>query len=197
MSRTIYVLRHGQTLFNAEQRLQGHCNSDLTALGLAQASAMANTLVSLLDKPSDWTLYSSPLGRAQQTAHIISQRLQLSNSDIQLDKRLMEVGLGEWEQQRAPDLQLQYPHISQQVLSWYLKAPGAETLAQVQQRLLSWLQDPKLPQQVIVVGHGLSGALLRGVYAGLAEQQVWAQEIPQDAFFKLSDGTITRIACQK
>ncbi|ART83174.1 hypothetical protein CBP31_11580 [Oceanisphaera profunda] len=131
MSRTIYLLRHGQTLFNAEQRLQGHCNSDLTELGLAQAHAMANTLAGLLDKPTDWALYSSPLGRAQQTAQIISEHLQLSLKDIQLDERLMEVGLGEWEQQRAPDLQTQYPHISQQVLSWYLKAPGAETLGRV------------------------------------------------------------------
>ena len=195
MSRTVYLLRHGQTLFNAEQRLQGHCNSDLTALGLAQAKAMADTLASLLDKPTDWVLYSSPLGRAQQTAQIISQRLQLSNGDIQLDERLMEVGLGEWEQQRAPDLQAQYPHLSQQILSWYLKAPGAETLQHAQQRLSNWLQDPNLPENVLVVGHGLSGVLLRGLYAGLAEDAVWAQEIPQDAFFKLHKGQITRIAC--
>ena len=195
MSRTIYLLRHGQTLFNAEQRLQGHCNSDLTALGLAQANAMANTLAQLLDKPTDWMLYSSPLGRAQQTAHIISERLQLPAKRTQLDERLMEVGLGEWEQQRAPDLQHQFPEISQQVLSWYLKAPGAETLAHAQQRLSSWLQDPNLPENVLVVGHGLSGALLRGVYAGLNEDEVWLQEIPQDAFFKLHHGRIERIAC--
>ncbi|MGO4999331.1 histidine phosphatase family protein [Oceanisphaera sp. W20_SRM_FM3] len=195
MSRTIYLLRHGQTQFNAELRLQGHCNSDLTPLGLAQANAMANTLANLLDKPQDWALYSSPLGRAQQTAHIIRERLQLSPSGVQLDERLMEVGLGEWEQQRAPDLKLQYPHISQHVLSWYLKAPGAETLAHAQQRLSSWLQDPALPAQVLVVAHGLSGALLRGVYANLNEQAIWQQEIPQDAFFKLHNGQIARIAC--
>lgn len=195
MSRTIYVLRHGQTQFNAEQRLQGHCNSDLTPLGLAQATAMANTLAEILDKPTDWALYCSPLGRAQQTAQVIRERLQLSATEMQLDERLMEVGLGEWEQQRAPDLQAQYPQLSQQVLSWYLKAPGAETLAHAQQRLASWLHDPALPKQVLVVGHGLSGALLRGVYANLQEQAIWQQEIPQDAFFKLQGGQITRIAC--
>ncbi|WP_413641422.1 histidine phosphatase family protein [Oceanisphaera sp. IT1-181] len=111
MSRTIYLLRHGQTQFNAELRLQGHCNSDLTELGLAQAHAMGNTLAGLLDKPTDWALYSSPLGRAQQTAQIISERLQLSPQHIRLDERLMEVGLGEWEQQRAPDLQADIPHL--------------------------------------------------------------------------------------
>lgn len=195
MSRTIYLLRHGQTQFNKELRLQGHCNSDLTALGLAQAEAMANTLAAILEQPKDWTLYSSPLGRALHTAQIISERLHLPSHAIRQDKRVMEIGLGEWEQQSAPDLARQNPHISQQVLSWYLKAPGAERLIDAQARLASWLQDPLLPQQVIVVAHGLSGALLRGVYAGLEEEAVWAQEIPQDAFFKLQDGQISRIAC--
>lgn len=195
MSRTIYLLRHGQTQFNKELRLQGHCNSDLTALGLAQAEAMANTLAAILEQPKDWTLYSSPLGRALHTAQIISERLSLPTHAIRQDKRVMEIGLGEWEQQSAPDLARQNPHISQQVLSWYLKAPGAERLIDAQARLASWLQDPLLPQQVIVVAHGLSGALLRGVYAGLEEEAVWAQEIPQDAFFKLQDGQISRIAC--
>lgn len=143
---------------------------------------MANTLAQLLDKPKDWTLYASPLGRAQQTAHIVGDRLQLSPNHIRLDERLMELGLGEWEQQRAPDLQTQYPQISQQVLSWYLKAPGAETLAHAKLRLLSWLQDPNLPQNVLVVGHGLSGALLRGLYADMDDHAIWQQEIPQHAF---------------
>ncbi|WP_319783548.1 hypothetical protein [Oceanisphaera sp. IT1-181] len=94
-------------------------------------------------------------------------------------------------------VQAQYPQISQQVLSWYLKAPGAETLAHAKLRLLSWLQDPNLPEQVLVVGHGLSGALLRGVYAEMDEGAVWQQEIPQHAFFKLHQGRIERIACYK
>ncbi|MFD1009402.1 histidine phosphatase family protein [Oceanisphaera ostreae] len=195
MSRTIYLLRHGQTQFNAELRLQGHCNSDLTAIGLQQAEAMANTLAGLLSTPQDWALYSSPLGRAQKTAQIISEHLQLSPDNIQLDERLMELGLGEWEQQRAPDLQLQFPQLSQQVLSWYLQAPGAERYEHLQGRLLSWLQEPSLPQQVVVVAHGLSGAVLRGLYAQLDYDAVWQQEIPQNAFFKLSNGQIERIAC--
>lgn len=196
MSRTIYLLRHGQTRFNAEQRLQGHCNSDLTATGLQQAEAMANTLAELLATPQEWALYSSPLGRAQQTAQIVGERLQISSEHIRLDERLMELGLGEWEQQRAPDLQQQYPHISQQVLSWYLQAPGAERYDKLQTRLSSWLQAPDLPQQVVVVAHGLSGAVLRGLYANLDFDAVWQQEILQNAFFKLSHGQIARIACE-
>lgn len=44
MSRTLYLLRHGQTRYNAELRLQGRCNSELTARGEAQALAMGARL---------------------------------------------------------------------------------------------------------------------------------------------------------
>ncbi|MGL5606831.1 MAG: histidine phosphatase family protein, partial [Aeromonas veronii] len=39
------------------------------------------------------------------------------------------------------------------------------------------------------------GAMLRGVYADLDYEATWSQELPQDAFYKLQDGHITRIAC--
>ena len=52
MPRTLYLLRHGQTRYNAELRLQGRCNSDLTAKGEAQATAMGARLRDLLDDPT-------------------------------------------------------------------------------------------------------------------------------------------------
>lgn len=52
MSRLIYLLRHGQTRFNAEQRLQGRCNSDLTDKGEAQAIAMGRRLAAELADPA-------------------------------------------------------------------------------------------------------------------------------------------------
>ena len=46
-----------------------------------------------------------------------------------------------------------------------------------------------------MVSHGLFGAMLRGAYADLDYTTTWLQELPQDAFFKLSGGRIERIAC--
>ena len=59
MFRLIYLLRHGQTRFNAEQRLQGRCNSDLTDKGEAQAIAMGRRLADELVDPARWTVYAS------------------------------------------------------------------------------------------------------------------------------------------
>ena len=92
MSRTLYLLRHGQTRYNAELRLQGRCNSDLTARGEAQALAMGARLAELLAEPASWILYASPLGRARQTAERVCQQLGLDKERIVWDERLVELG---------------------------------------------------------------------------------------------------------
>ena len=55
--------------------------------------------------------------------------------------------------------------------------------------------NERIAERAIVVSHGLFGAMLRGAYADLDYTTTWLQELPQDAFFKLSGGRIERIAC--
>lgn len=110
MSRLIYLLRHGQTRFNAEQRLQGRCNSDLTDKGEAQAIAMGRRLADELVDPARWTVYASPLGRARQTALLVCEQLGLAADRIVWDDRLMELGMGEWESCQIPALRLAHPN---------------------------------------------------------------------------------------
>ncbi|AYK18809.1 histidine phosphatase family protein [Aeromonas veronii] len=195
MSRLIYLLRHGQTRFNAEQRLQGRCNSELTDKGEAQAIAMGRRLAAELADPARWTVYASPLGRARQTALLVCEQLGLTADRIVWDDRLMELGMGEWESCQIPALRLAHPELDTGKGDWYLQAPGAESFESIQRRAHQWLQDPAIAERPIVISHGLLGAMLRGVYADLDYKATWSQELPQDAFYKLQDGHITRIAC--
>ncbi|MGY6037610.1 histidine phosphatase family protein [Aeromonas sp. AE23HZ002T15] len=195
MSRIIYLLRHGQTRYNAEQRLQGRCNSDLTAKGEAQAIAMGARLREILDEPARWTLYASPLGRARQTAEFVCQQLGLDSECIVWDERLVELGMGEWESCRVPDLLEDHPSLDISQPDWYLQAPAGESVESIQRRARSWLMDPTIAERAIVVSHGLLGAMLRGAYADLDYSTTWRQELPQDAFFKLNGGRIERIPC--
>lgn len=194
MSRTIYLLRHGQTEFNRERRMQGHCDSPLTEQGEAQARAMGVTLSEILSDASEWQVLVSPLGRAQQTAQLLMAELGLPASQLRIEPRLIEVGFGEWEMQQVEALFAQYPALASQA-DWYFQAPGCEPLAAVVARLEQWLADPELPPSIIVVAHGLLGRILRGLYAGLSPQALWQQDMPQDAFFRLKDGQLTRIEC--
>ena len=195
MSRLIYLLRHGQTRFNAEQRLQGRCNSDLTDKGEAQAIAMGRRLAVELADPARWTVYASPLGRARQTALLVCEQLGLAADRIVWDDRLMELGMGEWESRRVPELLAAHPELDLEEPDWYLQAPNGESFQSIQRRAQAWLQDEGIAKHAIVVSHGLFGAMLRGAYADLDYITTWTQELPQDAFFKLSGGRIERISC--
>lgn len=189
------MLRHGQTRYNAELRLQGRCNSELTARGEAQALAMGARLADLLDEPASWTLYASPLGRARQTAERVCQQLGLNKERIVWDERLVELGMGEWESRRVPELLAAHPELDLEEPDWYLQASNGESFQSIQRRAQAWLQDEGIAKQAIVVSHGLFGAMLRGAYADLDYTTTWMQELPQDAFFKLSGGRIERIPC--
>ena len=195
MSRTLYLLRHGQTRYNAELRLQGRCNSELTPRGEAQALAMGARLAKLLAEPTDWTIYASPLGRARQTAERVCQQLGLDQERIIWDERLVELGMGEWESRRVPELLAAHPELDLEEPDWYLRAPHGESFESIQRRARQWLEDEQIAEQAIVVSHGLFGAMLRGAYVDLDYTTTWLQELPQDAFFKLSGGRIERIPC--
>ncbi|MFH6573351.1 histidine phosphatase family protein, partial [Aeromonas caviae] len=73
--------------------------------------------------------------------------------------------------------------------------PHGESFESIQRRARQWLEDEQIAEQAIVVSHGLFGAMLRGAYVDLDYTTTWLQELPQDAFFKLSGGRIERIAC--
>ena len=79
----LIVIRHGQTVWNAEGRQQGHLDSDLTSLGRRQAEAIADRLA---DQTFD-ALYSSDLGRALRTAEYVANKTHL---EIVTDQRLRE-----------------------------------------------------------------------------------------------------------
>jgi broad specificity phosphatase PhoE len=191
----IYLCRHGQTAFNREGRIQGQQESSLTMLGRSQAAAMAELLHGLVSRdPGDWRIVASPLGRARNTAEIIGARLGLP---VALDARLMEVAVGAWEGRLRRELEQAHPEafVDQ---GWVFRGPGGETYDDLTARVGDWLDEqPADPERrLIVVSHGVAGRLLRGAYAGLSREATLAQDIPQDAVFRLSGGEIARIDCE-
>nr|WP_295112013.1 histidine phosphatase family protein [uncultured Caulobacter sp.] len=191
----IYLCRHGQTFHNREGRLQGRSESDLTPLGRAQAAAMGELLFDLVrcDPPADWRIVASPLRRARNTAETIGARLGLP---VALDERLVEIDVGEWSNRLREEVRGENPHLVGDD-AWGFHAPGGETYEGMMARLTGWLaeQAPEPERRLIVVSHGVAGRLLRGAYAGLSKAQILAQDIPQDAVYRLMAGQIDRFDC--
>ncbi|HCE4560909.1 phosphoglycerate mutase [Vibrio parahaemolyticus] len=193
MTRRIFVLRHGETEFNADKKLQGHCNSSLTSKGCDQARRVGTTLKQYVEN-RPFRVYSSTLGRALQTSQIVCEELNYSYKNLNKEPRLKEFSLGEWEQRTIPSLEQEVPNLLAQN-DWYLQAPNCETYESVRERLSSWLSDVTHDEDIVVVSHGLTGIVLRGLLLGMDYTQVWQQDLPQDAFFIIEDGRLTRVNC--
>ena len=78
------------------------------------------------------------------------------------------------------------------------RGPGGETYEQVLARVESFLADlpPEPERRMVVVSHGASGRVLRGLYAGLPKHDVLTLDVPQDAIFRLVAGNIHRLDCE-
>lgn len=191
----IILVRHGETFWNREGRIQGHTESDLTPLGERQAAAMAGLAAELMrrDGRDGWRLVSSPIGRARRTAGMVAQATGLP---IEIDARLAEICCGEWEGRLRADIAHIHPEIFA-TREWFFGAPGGETFEDVTARAIDWLGSlpPEPERRVIAVSHGVWGRLLRGAYAGLDRQETLNQDVPQDAVYTLRRGGLVRHAC--
>ncbi len=190
----IYLVRHGQTEFNKERRIQGRFDSPLTELGVRQAKAVAGLLKDLIREPDGWRIVASPLGRAHATAEIVGKRLGLP---VELDDRLREISWGAFDGRLRGELEAQYPDTFGRT-GWAFDAPDGEPYDEVAARVGAWLADlpPEPERRVIAVSHGVTGRVLRGLYANMGRDQAAIQDVPQDAVFLLQDGMVGRIDCE-
>jgi broad specificity phosphatase PhoE len=191
----IILLRHGETFWNRERRIQGHTESDLTPLGVRQAEAMARLAADLVAREGGaWRLTASPIGRARRTAEAVARATGLA---VETDPRLAEVCCGEWEGRLRAEVAEIHPERFA-TGEWFFGAPGGETFEDVHARAVSWLADlpPESERRVIAVSHGVTGRLLRGAYAGLDRHATLAQDVPQDAIYRLQNGQIDRFDCE-
>ena len=191
----IYLVRHGQTEFNRERRIQGHVDSPLTELGVRQAGAVGGLLRDLIREPEGWRLISSPLGRAHATAEIIAGRL--GGLPIEFDDRLKEMSWGAHDGRLRAELEAENPETFGKT-GWAFDAGSGESYEAVATRVGGWLASlpPEPERKIIAVSHGISGRVLRGLYADLDRDASAQQDVPQDAVFLLQHGGVGRIDCE-
>ena len=165
-----FVARHGQTVYNRVQRMQGdHPHTPLTRSGFAQADAMGEALRELLGAAPRITLWASPAGRALQTLAIIAEHLELDWHGARTDARLVEIGMGEWSGRYYADVGAEHADFLDVEHRLYRRPPpGGEWYDAIATRVSGWLADTDDDDgDRLVIMHGMSSRVLRGVMTGI------------------------------
>lgn len=152
MTKRIYLIRHGITLWNNEFRYQGHTDIELSPEGKTQAQALRQRL----QQENITAIYSSNLKRALETAEIINEPHQL---EIKINPLFKEINFGVWEGLTYKDLQIKYP---EQLKIWtetphLLKLEKGETFSELRDRALIGIQEVLSfykEGNILIVSHG-------------------------------------------
>jgi 2,3-bisphosphoglycerate-dependent phosphoglycerate mutase len=179
----LLLIRHGESTWNREGRIQGQLDPPLSALGLDQARELASKLAG---QPLQ-AVYASDLQRAHQTAVPIAAALGL---EVIVKPELREIGLGEWEGKTGTEVQAQSPALWQawsEQPSWDL-IPGCEGKVPFEARVRSFLDQvfAAHPEgEILCVAHGGVIQVMLGV----------ALRLPLDGHFPfvITNGSLTAL----
>ncbi|MDE2127382.1 MAG: histidine phosphatase family protein [Armatimonadetes bacterium] len=157
----VLIVRHGETAWNLEGRIQGQTDVCLSPAGVVQAGLLADRIARDFAPVS--AIYSSDLRRASQTAAAISLRC---GAGVVTDPRLREYALGRWEGLTANDIAANGEaelYRSFRADPAHVRPPGSEEVLAAHHRMAAaWdaIAEPPPGAVSVVVGHGGSLALL-------------------------------------
>ena len=179
------LIRHGETEWNSEGKVQGSVDVPLSAEGLRQAAELAERLRG--EGEGFDLLYSSDLVRAAETARILAGRLGMPAP--RLSPLLRELDCGEWEGRRIEDLKREEPELYERWLGDpAFRIPGGESMLDLRERASAFLQERKTEldgaERVLVVAHGLMNRMFLSVLLKL--------DVHRSRFFSQDNTAINR-----
>lgn len=151
---TLYFVRHGETDWNAEARLQGQRDVPLNDFGRVQAEEVGRRLSGLAPRPEDLDYVASPLGRTRETMERLRDSLGLHPPAYRTDDRLKELTFGRWEGLTWKEVRQRDPKGAQarDADKWSFAPPGGESYQMLADRVAPFLQD--ITRDAVIVSHG-------------------------------------------
>ena len=195
---TIYYIRHGETDWNVEGRLQGQQEVALNARGRAQGAHCGEILRELFARrsrdPASLDYVSSPLARARETMELARPALGLKPDGYGIEPRLIEISFGQWEGYTIAELvrRDQQGVAAREHDKWHFRPPGGESYEQMSARVRDWYQS--LRADTVVTAHG---GTARGLIAHLGIAKPAAApllDIAQGVVYVFEGERLTRYA---
>jgi broad specificity phosphatase PhoE len=196
----LYFMRHGETDWNAERRLQGQRDIPLNALGRKQAVCCGEIMRGLLEcdgrAAGDFDFVSSPLARARETMELMRAGLGADTTRYRTDTRLAELSFGRWEgftfaelKQREPDT---LALATREHDKWGFVPPGGESYADLLVRVRDW--HASVAGDTVVVAHGGVARTLIVHFGIEPPAAAPVHDIEQGVVYQFAPGRLTRYA---
>jgi len=184
MTNCLYIVRHGETVFNRAARMQGRQDhTPLTKSGVEQAISVGEKLLEQLGPKPDLDLWASPAGRTRQTMALICDVLGLDYFNVRLDARLLEIDVGDWSDRPYADIFEEIgPFVDMERRLFTKRPPNGEWYDDVARRMQSWISEFETTRPSLVVTHGMAGRVLRGEILNGGEI---AADAPQGSIFHI------------
>jgi len=200
MSQLLYFIRHGETDWNAEGRLQGQHNTPLNKVGIGQAVRCGDILRALLERdgrdPQAFDYVASPLGRTRKTMELVRGGLGLDPAGFGTDARLAELSFGRWEGFTFAELKASEADMralaTREHDKWGFVPPGGESYADLLVRVSAWHAD--VARDTIVVSHGGVARTLIVHFKVEPPAAAPIHSIEQGVVYQFAPGRLTRFA---
>ena len=189
----LVFLRHGETAYNAENRLQGQRDIPHNARGREQARSVGRTLRARIGAEIEQleaagAFIASPLMRARETMEIARDAIGLAPGRYRIDAALKELSFGAWEGLTWPEIEARDPTglRARRNDKWNFAPPGGESYAMLAERLRPWLDG--LTGDGFVVSHGGVARALMTLIAGVAPEKAAGAPIAQGRALRFESG---------
>lgn len=183
-----FFIRHGETDWNAEGRLQGQRDIPINANGRGQAAEAGRRLVGASADARALPWFVSPLVRTRETAEIAREAAGLPALGYEVDRRLIEISFGAWEGFTWKEVRRTEAELARgrERDKWRFVPPGGESYAMLAERMRPWAES--LPGEAVVVSHGGVARALMFLLCGLPSGEAPNAEIWQGRVLVFEDG---------
>ncbi len=185
----IYIVRHGQTIWNLLGKKQGWKDSPLTKKGISQSETVAKILKSEIKNISDYKFVISPLWRCQQFSSLICEQLGVDYTKCVKEDSLKEHCYGLWEGLTEKEIEQQFPgELSKRKLEenhWDYIVPEGESYALVEQRVRQVLEKYE-NEKVIFVCHEMISKVIRGCLLNYDKQYTMSLNHKQNVIYNVT-----------
>lgn len=181
-----WVVRHGESTWNADGRYQGQTDVPLSPVGVLQAAALAERLTG----QTFGAVYASDLARASQTAHMVVERLT-GSPPVQTDSGLREIDVGDLAGLALPEIEAKHPGYLTALRAdpWATRRPGGESMEDLFTRCgaaFGNLRRQHPGERVLVFTHGGVVRVAVGLALGGVPNNAWAR-------LSVTNTSITRV----